>query len=256
MTVYSYVSPNAIVDAGEPIGRRDALILALDVKFQQIAQTLGALPVHVNATIPMEFLIKSGYVQGHSEQLMLALHNSASKTEALSPAICYHIHRMNAGSMVLDSAYTAVGQCFRFETKVAPDRFVNFTMREIMFTGTAEYVLDKRLECLRLSERLFDDLGLAYLIVPADDAFCAPDPLLFKEIKDGKFEMRAELPFYKIHTAIASFNYQADYFGRTLGITLADGSPAHTGCVGYGLERCALALASQGIIEVKQKGNQ
>src|SRR5256885_12270687 len=43
-------------------------------------------------------------------------------------------------------------------------------------------------------------------------------------------------------TACLSFNYHQDHFASTWGVGLADGSLAHTGCVGFGLERLALAL--------------
>ncbi|HYC06348.1 MAG TPA: hypothetical protein VEG29_00345, partial [Candidatus Binatia bacterium] len=44
------------------------------------------------------------------------------------------------------------------------------------------------------------------------------------------------------HTAVASFNYHQDHFTHTFGITMADGGPAHTACLGFGLERITLGL--------------
>ena len=43
-------------------------------------------------------------------------------------------------------------------------------------------------------------------------------------------------------TALASFNHHLDHFGSTYGIELADGSTAHTACLGFGHERIVLAL--------------
>jgi seryl-tRNA synthetase len=43
-------------------------------------------------------------------------------------------------------------------------------------------------------------------------------------------------------TAIASFNYHQDHFASVHGITMQDGSTAHTACLGFGLERVTLAL--------------
>jgi seryl-tRNA synthetase len=43
-------------------------------------------------------------------------------------------------------------------------------------------------------------------------------------------------------TAVASFNLHRDHFGTTFGILLADGTLAHTACVGFGHERIVLAL--------------
>jgi seryl-tRNA synthetase len=46
-------------------------------------------------------------------------------------------------------------------------------------------------------------------------------------------------------TAIISLNYHQDHFGNIFGIRTADGATAHTACVGFGLERIALALFRQ-----------
>ncbi len=39
-----------------------------------------------------------------------------------------------------------------------------------------------------------------------------------------------------------SFNYHQDHFGRTWDLVLADGAPAHTGCVAFGMDRLAVAM--------------
>jgi seryl-tRNA synthetase len=43
-------------------------------------------------------------------------------------------------------------------------------------------------------------------------------------------------------TAVASFNYHEDHFSAAFGLEMADGGPAHTACLGFGLERISLAL--------------
>ena len=50
-------------------------------------------------------------------------------------------------------------------------------------------------------------------------------------------------------TAVASFNYHQDHFAA-YGIELDDGSGAHTACLGFGLERIALALFKTHGLEV------
>jgi seryl-tRNA synthetase len=42
--------------------------------------------------------------------------------------------------------------------------------------------------------------------------------------------------------AIASSNYHEDHFGVNFNIRLTNGQPAHSSCIGFGLERIALAL--------------
>jgi seryl-tRNA synthetase len=60
-----------------------------------------------------------------------------------------------------------------------------------------------------------------------------------------KFEIRAKLPFKNSTLAVGSYNYHQDFFGRSMNISLPDGSPAHTGCIAFGLERMAFAFLAQ-----------
>ncbi|MCB0956694.1 MAG: hypothetical protein KDB12_11115, partial [Ilumatobacter sp.] len=43
-------------------------------------------------------------------------------------------------------------------------------------------------------------------------------------------------------TACASINYHQDHFGELFHIHTSGGAVAHSSCVGFGLERCAVAL--------------
>jgi seryl-tRNA synthetase len=43
-------------------------------------------------------------------------------------------------------------------------------------------------------------------------------------------------------TACCSFNYHQDKFGKAFDIKAPDGDVAHTACLGFGLERCVMAL--------------
>ena len=45
--------------------------------------------------------------------------------------------------------------------------------------------------------------------------------------------------------ACGSFNLHENFFGKTFDITAADGEPAFTGCVGWGLDRWVLACFTQ-----------
>jgi seryl-tRNA synthetase len=57
-----------------------------------------------------------------------------------------------------------------------------------------------------------------------------------------KYELVVPITSAESPTAIASCNYHLDHFGRAFDIRTADGEIAHTACVGFGLERIALAL--------------
>ena len=60
-----------------------------------------------------------------------------------------------------------------------------------------------------------------------------------------KFEILAPLPYKQTDLAIGSFNYHQDFFGRSFAISGKSGAPIHTSCVGFGLERVALAFLAQ-----------
>jgi seryl-tRNA synthetase len=53
-------------------------------------------------------------------------------------------------------------------------------------------------------------------------------------------------------TACMSFNYHQDQFGIKWGLNFKSGEPVHTACVGFGLERIALALFHTHGLDVKE----
>jgi seryl-tRNA synthetase len=57
-----------------------------------------------------------------------------------------------------------------------------------------------------------------------------------------KFELVAPIESAERPTACVSCNYHQDVFARAYDIRSADGSVAHSACVGFGLERITLAL--------------
>jgi seryl-tRNA synthetase len=96
--------------------------------------------------------------------------------------------------------------------------------------------------------QVLGSLGLAYRVESANDPFFIGEfrkQAAFQSAFQLKFEIRARLPFKHSTLAVGSYNYHQDFFGRHLNITLPDGSPAHTGCVAFGLERMAYAFLAQ-----------
>jgi seryl-tRNA synthetase len=170
----------------------------------------------------------------------------------LSPAVCYHLYfaladkPLKAGQL----AVTAVGNCFRYEAinLTSIERMWNFTMREVIFVGPKEFVLESREMARRRMSRVFEEIDLAYRVESANDPFFVGEfrkQSAFQSAFQLKFEIRARLPFKDSTLAVGSYNYHQDFFGRHLDITLPDGSPAHTGCAAFGLERMAYAFLAQ-----------
>ena len=57
-----------------------------------------------------------------------------------------------------------------------------------------------------------------------------------------KFELLIPVISETKPTACMSFNYHQSHFGETWDLRDACGTPAHTGCVAFGMDRLALAI--------------
>jgi seryl-tRNA synthetase len=178
--------------------------------------------------------------------------DSFSKVQAmLSPAVCYHLYFALADKPLTNDQLvaTAVGNCFRYESSnlVSLERLWNFTMREIIFVGSREFVLENRETARKRMEEKFAHLGFAYRVETANDPFFVGEfkQAAFQNAFQLKFEIRASLPFKNSTLAVGSYNYHQDFFGRNLKISLSNGKPAQTGCVAFGLERIAYAFLAQ-----------
>jgi seryl-tRNA synthetase len=118
----------------------------------------------------------------------------------LSPAVCYHLYFALADQPLPDGrlAATAVGNCFRYEASnlVSLERLWNFTMREVIFVGSKDFVLENReIARQRMSRCL--EIGLAYRVESANDPFFIGEfrkQAAFQSAFQLKFEIRARLP--------------------------------------------------------------
>ena len=57
-----------------------------------------------------------------------------------------------------------------------------------------------------------------------------------------KYELVVPICSTEKPTAVTSTNLHLDHFGINYNIKTPDGAPAHTACIGFGLERITLAL--------------
>jgi seryl-tRNA synthetase len=179
--------------------------------------------------------------------------DSFSKFEVLnSPAVCYHLYFSLADHPLPDGKLvaTAVGNCFRYESTnlTSLERMWNFTMREVIFVGPKDFVLENREKSRRFMQRIFEDIGLVYHVETANDPFFVGEfrkQAAFQTAFQLKYEIRAALPFKGSTLAVGSYNYHQNFFGRHLNITLPDGEPIHTGCTAFGLERMVYAFLAQ-----------
>lgn len=182
---------------------------------------------------------------------------SASGVECLlSPSVCFHWYMWLRDSRLPEPrAITALGKCFRYESSnlTGLERLWDFSMREIVFVGSADYVLTNRNKLVDLSVSFLDELGIAYEISTATDPFFVDSYAVQAAYQQGfelKFELLAPLPYSGKKLAVGSINYHQDFFGRSFAIQTPEG-PAHTGCIGFGHERLALAFVAQHGVDEK-----
>jgi seryl-tRNA synthetase len=177
----------------------------------------------------------------------------ASPPEAcLSPAVCYHAYRINAGRKVPAAglAYGMCGKCFRYETSNMKDlrRLWDFTMREVVFLGDREDVLARREKATKMMSDFLDAHELAAEIRTASDPFfIAPDAVsktYFQLSSETKYEVSLLLPDDE-RLATGSLNYHTDFFGRAFDVGVEGSGPMYSVCVAFGLERWVYAFLAQ-----------
>jgi len=255
------------------------LIDFFENRFLMLADHFEAKPYRFPTLISAKFLDRVDYFSSFPQSLTFATHlredldiinqfaeeaayqadglnapaEFFSKIQALlSPAVCYHLylsladHPLPGGKLIA----TAVGDCFRYESTnlTSMERLWNFTMREVIFVGPKDFVLENRHKSREYMQKIFEEVGLVYHVETANDPFFVGEfrkQAAFQSAFQLKYEIRASLPFKDSTLAVGSYNYHQDFFGRHLDITLPDGKPIHTGCTAFGLERMAYAFLAQ-----------
>jgi seryl-tRNA synthetase len=166
----------------------------------------------------------------------------------LTPAACYPLYPTVAkrGSLPKTGGiFDLQSYCFRHEPSKEPTRMQLFRMREFVRMGRPEEVVEFRQMWMDRGPKLMSLLQLPFEIDVANDPFFGrAGRMLANNQRDQnlKFELLIPVNSTASPTACMSFNYHQDHFGATWGLTTADGEVAHTACVGFGLERTALAL--------------
>ena len=176
----------------------------------------------------------------------------------LTPAACYPLYPTIArrGKVAQAGAlYDLQSYCFRHEPSKDPARQQLFRMREYVCVGTQDHVTDFRQRWMDRGLKMMELVGLEVEIDVANDPFFGrAGRMLANNQRDQnlKFELLIPVTSAAKPTACMSFNYHQDAFGAKWELALEDGSVAHTACVGFGLERIALALFAHHGLDVKQ----
>ncbi|ENN84144.1 Archaeal seryl-tRNA synthetase-related sequence [Rhizobium freirei PRF 81] len=176
----------------------------------------------------------------------------------LTPAACYPLYPTVAkrGAIPENGAlYDLQSYCFRHEPSKDPARQQLFRMREYVCMGSEKHVTDFRQSWMDRGVEMMKAVGLDVTIDVANDPFFGrAGKMLANNQRDQnlKFELLIPITSVAKPTACMSFNYHQDAFGTKWGLNFADGSVVHTACVGFGLERIALALFHTHGLDVKE----
>jgi len=260
------------------------LAKAIDSKAAELYHRhFGAAPGHYPAFVDAEILGKCGYFDSHPNAVSFVGHmvedfdaieqfrvaNSCGEGWTmpqgehvhmpglcLNPAACFPCyptlegHRLNGPG----TAFTWQGRVFRYESRnvTGLERLWEFNVRELVFVGSEEYVSTCRKRALPLIGELASTFDLDCSVETATDPFFATVAAAKKFWQQAQ-EVKNEIMLWiephpdgsERRIAGGSVNLHGNFFGSRFDIEAEDGEPAHTGCIGLGVERWVLAAFSQ-----------
>jgi seryl-tRNA synthetase len=185
--------------------------------------------------------------------LMNALEDGEDWTSWLQPsdlamcsAACHPLYPTKTGRLSPGGeVYEVFGQVFRCEPSLDPARMQTFRQHEFVYLGSADGAIAHRDRWVDQALALHRSLGLACEAVVANDPFFGRAGLMLaanQRAEALKVEIVCPITSEVRLTAITSANCHRDHFGTEFGIETDTGDPAHSACVGFGVERIALAL--------------
>lgn len=184
------------------------------------------------------------YATGGPRQATLPAGHLTEAAYALPSAACYNVYLDLAGRTLTDGPHmvTTVATCFRRETHYdGLRRLLGFSMREIVCVGGKDEVLEHLQTFRKKVSGYLTELGLPVEIQAATDPFF--DASAGRALMAQLFPVKEEFVFDG-SLAIGSLNFHRNFFGERCDIRTADGEPAFTGCVAFGLERWISALTT------------
>ena len=209
------------------------------------------------ALIAEDILVKCGYFSSFPHQITVAapitpnfyeeiVEHKAVSREHLSnrrmyllPAACLHIYPLFWNKIdITTKIITTKAQVFRCEEEFdRSTRLWNFNIREIVFIGERDFVLEKLEEFQRRSLVLAQKVSSDAEMKSAVDNFYPTSKNKVKEKIQKASNLKHELiiSVKNVDVAIASFNYHHTHFSQAFNFDR--NSRIVTGCVGYGMER-------------------
>ena len=179
----------------------------------------------------------------------------AASEVMMIPAACYPLYPTATGTLPPEGRIVDLKSfVFRHEPSDDPARMQIFRQREYVRLGTGDEALAHRDYWLERGQEMLQSVGLDARAVVANDPFFGRGGRMMKATQREqvlKYELVVPICSEDQPTAITSCNYHLDYFGIAFDIKTPDGKPAHSACIGFGLERIALALFKTHGLEVR-----
>ena len=267
-----------------------AVFRAVDREAAQAARELfGAVEERYPALIPTEVLAKCGYLAGFPHALNFVTHlaedydgierfrqdNLQARTPqvpvcalatpnlCLKPAVCYHCYRSleNLTVPAPGRSVTCEGKVYRYESANLSglERLWEFTQRDIVWVGQAGWVAEQRERIVAWALGQLGRWDLDGVIETANDPFfpaAHAAKSYWQSLAELKYELRLPLApdaaGQPRMLAASSFNLHQDFMGQAFNIRVAGGETAHSGCVGWGLERWVLAIFTRHGVDLDQ----
>ena len=170
---------------------------------------------------------------------------------ALSPSACFHLYEELRNKRIpRGKIYTFRQNVFRNEGRLnwkESTRYLDYTVREIVFFGTKEEVYDIREKLLSKTIDILKKYNLISTIIVGADPFVIPEMQRYKDIQKRnrvKYELRINTADDKT-TACASFNLHGTHFTKAFNISVENVENTYSGCIGFGLERWVYCFLAQ-----------
>ena len=164
----------------------------------------------------------------------------------LTPAACYPVYPSFTGTVPPEGRLVDMQNwVFRHEPSPEPTRMQAFRVREFVRVGSPDAVIEWRNMWLKRGVELLLSLGLpAKSDVAADPFFGRGGRMLAASQREQKLKFEVLIPVISEDkpTAVCSFNYHQEHFGKIFEINTPDGAIAQTACLGFGMERVVMAL--------------
>lgn len=247
-------------------GEEYKLFDSLDKEFLSFISSYDYETVAIPAMIDEDVLKKCGYFESFPDQLSLVgeikqsnLGDTANgniptgdnilfKRKYLTPSACLHIYPMIENKLIYNKAITTLARVYRCEKSGFDEltRLWDFTVREIVFIGSKEYVMDSLQDMKNKAFEMAKKISNEAVIDSANDPFYDTTRNRIKVRIQNKNETKYELriPINGKMVAVCSFNFHNSHFSKPFNFD--NEGKVFSGCVGFGLDRWVAASIENG----------